>query len=1063
MTNVLARSRESERVTALYQLGILDTPPDERFDRVTRIAQRLFQVPIAAVVLVDATRYWYKAIRGLPIVESPRTSSLFSQHVVEQGSLLVVEDARLDPRFADHSLVRGEPAVRFYAGQPLRAPSGHVVGTFSVTDDQPRRFADEDCQILQDLAAIVEDEIAALQLKRAATLLRNSEERYHGLITALDEGIVLNDRQGLISGCNPSAERILGVSAEQLIGRTWADLTLEFVRKDGSSLPADQLPPAVTTRTGQLFRHTRVGLRRPGGATSWLAMDTRRLGVHRDQPTEGVVTWFGDITAEINASDQAREQASLLDLAHDSMIVWDLATREIRFWNHGAEATYGWPRAEALGQPAHNLLQSQHPRPLAEIEAEVIAEGTWNGEVIQRTRRGDSIIVESRWALQCDARGQPAGVLEVSRDITHRRAAERRLEQQYHELDQLHGRNRAILDAAGDAMVFVTPDSRLQTVNHRFTEIFGLGPEEVIGRPFAELQSAVERAFERSAAFLELVTGTATDRQRQIRAVVAQRWPQRRELELFSTAVNTTGGEYLGRLYVFRDVTREREIDRMKSEFVSLVSHELRTPLTSIKGFVDLLLDEEAGEVTSEQREMLAIVKNNADRLVALINELLDVSRIESGKLELRRAPLELAALIQRVAASLRPQVEAKNQTLTLNLPADLPTALGDADRVTQILTNLLANAHQYTPAGGVIAVSAAAEGTAVRVAVQDTGIGIAPEDQAQLFTKFFRAHNRTTEEVGGSGLGLAITRSLVEMHGGTLTVASTVGAGSTFAFTLPQANAQPARVAAADALPATSIRTAGPAPSTAGRLILVVDDEPDIGNLVARYLGRAGYRVRLVHDGATALAAARSEHPDLITLDVMLPDCDGFTVLDWLKSDAATASIPVVLLSVVDDGGLGARLGAVGYLRKPVDEWRLLDRVYRVLAHGPATRILLADDETNVRSLVATYLRRAGYQVIEASGGAEALRLAHQHAPHLVLLDVRMPDLDGIAVLHALRAAPDTRNLPVIMMTGYPGILDEGRSTVERLGCAALLTKPLTAEELAATLASALATGASR
>jgi signal transduction histidine kinase len=237
------------------------------------------------------------------------------------------------------------------------------------------------------------------------------------------------------------------------------------------------------------------------------------------------------------------------------------------------------------------------------------------------------------------------------------------------------------------------------------------------------------------------------------------------------------------------EAARAHELTQLKSEFVTLVAHELRSPLTSITGYVELLLERPGGTSAEGQREFLGIVKRNADRLLQLIDDLLDIARIEAGKVELRRTRLDLAGLIQEVAKALRPQIEAKGQRLTLDLAEALPAVTGNADRVTQILTNLLSNAHKYTPPAGSITITARGEEGEegrVRVNVQDTGVGLSSDDQAQLFTKFFRAQHRTTAGVGGTGLGLAITRALVELHGGEITVTSTLGQGTTFGFTLP-------------------------------------------------------------------------------------------------------------------------------------------------------------------------------------------------------------------------------------------------------------------------------------
>jgi signal transduction histidine kinase len=233
-------------------------------------------------------------------------------------------------------------------------------------------------------------------------------------------------------------------------------------------------------------------------------------------------------------------------------------------------------------------------------------------------------------------------------------------------------------------------------------------------------------------------------------------------------------------------VIREREIDRMKTEFVSMVSHELRTPLTSIKGFVDLLREGDAGDLSNEQMDFLTIVATNTDRLVALINDLLDISRIESGKVELTRTELDLRQSIQTAAATLRPLIEAKQQRLALDVPDHLVVS-ADADRVTQILTNLLSNAHKYTPPDHDISIVAEPVTDGVRVDVTDTGIGLSRAEQAKLFNRFYRSTNQATRDTEGTGLGLAITRSLVELHGGTISVRSAPGRGSTFSFTLPR------------------------------------------------------------------------------------------------------------------------------------------------------------------------------------------------------------------------------------------------------------------------------------
>jgi signal transduction histidine kinase len=346
----------------------------------------------------------------------------------------------------------------------------------------------------------------------------------------------------------------------------------------------------------------------------------------------------------------------------------------------------------------------------------------------------------------------------------------------------------AVINGVVEALVLVAPDDhRLLSLNHQFEELFGVSEAQLVGRRLEELDWLVERVFAEPDQFRARVATTAADAHARFTETLQQAWPQKRLLELFSTPV-LSDGHFLGRLYGFRDVTHERELDRMKSEFVSQVSHELRTPLTAIKGFTEMVRDGDAGDVNEEQQEYLTIVNANVDRLVALVNDLLDISRIESGHIELEVAPIDLTTIIDSVVATMRPLLDGKTQTLTLDLEPDLPLAIGDYDRVVQVITNLVSNAHKYTQAGGLIHVRAERAGDLVRVAVKDNGIGIPAEDVPKLFSRFFRVDTSLTREVGGTGLGLSIVKSFVESQGGTVSVDTELDHGSTFAFTLPVA-----------------------------------------------------------------------------------------------------------------------------------------------------------------------------------------------------------------------------------------------------------------------------------
>ncbi|MCX6020250.1 MAG: ATP-binding protein, partial [Chloroflexi bacterium] len=478
----------------------------------------------------------------------------------------------------------------------------------------------------------------------------------------------------------------------------------------------------------------------------------------------------------------------------DGLVITD-TSGVIESVNPAAERIFETDATHLVGRPFDSLLV----KPLLGGSLDPFPAGAPSGAAGIRSEgsglRRDGELVPLELSLSVIPLGERRLNAVVVRNISERVRGEEQLrrtlaqlEEQFRAADGARGENRAVLDAAGDAMMLVSPQRRLLSVNRRFLEFFGVREAGLIGSALDDHRSYFGRVFAESDHCVDLLIERATDPFGQFTALALQRWPQPRELALFSTPVRSAAGQFLGRLAVFRDVTREHEADRIKNDFVSLVSHELRTPLTAIHGYLELLLEGEVGEIPDEQREFLQIIRNNSDRLVALVNNLLDLSRIESGRFELHRQPFDLARAARRAVDTLRPQFAGKDQALTVDIPPDLPLVVADAERVAQILLNLLSNAHKYTPAGGNVSVIARVEGAVIRTEVCDSGIGMSPEELAQLYTKFFRARNRTTQEVAGTGLGLAITRSLVEMHGGDITVDSAPGQGSTFSFTLPVA-----------------------------------------------------------------------------------------------------------------------------------------------------------------------------------------------------------------------------------------------------------------------------------
>jgi len=600
-------------------------------------------------------------------------------------------------------------------------------------------------------------------------------------------------------------------------------------------------------------------------------------------------------------------------------------------------------------------------------------------------------------------------------------------------------KNRAILEGIADGVVVTDTEGRIILFNSAAERILGVPRDVTVGESVHALPGTLSAGAEMAARGLAAVSkwvGVPTRNRPQME----ERFAVGSKVASVRVAPVMMGDELLGTAALFRDISKEVEAERVKNEFISTVSHELRTPMTSIKGYADLLFMQAAGPITDGQRKFLTVIKSNADRLATLVNDLLDISRIETGRIRLNRQPNDTAKVIQDVVTALSKQADEKKLALSVKIKSALPLIYADRDRLTQILTNLVDNACRYTPEGGKITVSARRVADKVQVDIADSGIGISPEDQEKVFDRFYRADHPVVQETGGTGLGLAIVKSFVEMHGGTLWLKSELDKGSTFSFTMPIA------VFAEPVLPSEE-PPESTQPMGRGKRILVVEDEEDIVNLVAHHLREEGYEVTTCTRGDEAVAAARSEKPDLITLDIRLPGKDGFEVLQDLKADPETEDIPVVILSVVPDTDKAYRLGAIDYISKPVDEQRLVSAIHSILFSDDL--VLICDDSEDTQRLLREVLEQYGFVARSVSDGRQVLAVAEKEHPGLILLDIRMPGLDGYAVLEQLKRNENTRDIPVIIMTAS---ITDDRARRERaisMGAANLMTKPFSITEL--------------
>ena len=643
-------------------------------------------------------------------------------------------------------------------------------------------------------------------------------------------------------------------------------------------------------------------------------------------------------------------------------------------------------------------------------------------------------------------------VAELLGQVTYRKQVEETLRGSEEKARQTAEEWRTTFDSITDLVSICDTDFRLVRVNKAFADIFKKKPEGFIGKPCYEIVHGTNEPLPNCPHKVTMNTKKP--------AMVESFEPHLgMHLELSTSPIFDEKGEVVASVHVMRDITERKrvehqlqerneqlqasyqklqELDHLKDNFLSTVSHELRTPLTSIKGFAEILLDYEEDRET--QTEFLTIINNESERLTRLIDDFLDLARIESGRMNWQDTTVAIPEAIEAASNATRALSAKKTLRVDIGLEPDLPTIWGDRDKLVQVVTNLLSNAIKFTPEGGKIRIGAEVirgsepdDGSdVIRVSVSDTGIGIAPEEYQTVFEKFKQAGDTLTDKPKGSGLGLPICKEIVEHYGGRIWVESELGKGSTFYFTLPVVEKAEAEV------PRVKEKRAEVVIET-GRTILVVDDETHIRRFLNHELTGRGYQVIEASGGRDAIALAREQHPDLITLDVLMPDIDGLDVTAVLKSAPDTRDIPIIILSVVEEKEKGYRLGVSDYVTKPFSKKVLMDRITRLLGLAQKT-ILVADADRALAKTIKSELEKRGFFVYVAYDGAKALKVAESKPLDLIVLGTVMPKVDGYEVMRLLKDKPDTADIPIVVLTDVE--IDGGGVKALSLGTAEYVAK---------------------
>ena len=827
-----------ERQRSLEACGLLDTPPEEPFDRLTRLAQQVFGTPMALVSLVDSHRVWFKSRQGLERPEVPREIAFCSHAILGDGPL-VVPDTAADPRFVGNPLVVLPPHIRFYAGAPVRTPEGFRIGALCLMDYQPRTLTSRELEILTDLAGCVEREVGeawtracqAVEKVRAEEDLDREQRLNQAIERAPTRFISEADRrrafEGLLSdllGLTRSAYGFMGevrldpagkpyLTTYALTDISWDERTRELYelhRRQGlefrnletlfgavmtSGAPVLSNEPSQDPRRGGLPEGhpplraflglpvhcgeelvAVIGLaNRPGGYDSGLVEFLKPLLI-----TVGLLVEAGRIQRQI--SEGERRFGTILEGAQVGTWEWNLETGATQFNERWAEIL-GYRLAELEPFDREACLALIHPEDAPAVRARI--DRYLSGEVDyfdsqcrMRHKDGSWVWVQDRGRfVRWDEDGRPLLMCGTHADITREKEAERALREQA-------SHTRAIINTMADGLVTVDHQGTITFFSPAAERIFGYSAREVLGRNVSLLMPSPHREAHDGYLRRYLETGQArvvgSSRETEARRKDGSYFP----IELAVSEASLAGlPVFVG---VIRDLTERKRIERVKGEFISMVSHELRTPLTAISGALGLVSGGVLGQLPAPIQRMVGIAHKNSQRLAFLIDDLLDMEKLVAGKMRFDFQVQPLMPLVEQALEDNRGYRSERRVALRLSAMGGSPTVRVDGQRLLQVLANFLSNAVKFSPEDGTVEVDVQERDAAVRVTVSDSGPGIPEEFRQRIFQKFAQADSSEARQVGGTGLGLAISRELIERMGGRIGFESVEGQGACFFFDLP-------------------------------------------------------------------------------------------------------------------------------------------------------------------------------------------------------------------------------------------------------------------------------------
>ncbi len=912
--------------------------------------------------------------------------------------------------------------------------------------------------------------------KQAEEALLKAGALQSAIFNSANFSSIATDAKGVIQIFNVGAERMLGYTAAEVMNRiTPADISdpQEVIAR--AKALSDELGTPITPGFEALVFKASRGIEDIYELT-YIRKDKSRfpavVSVTALRDAKGAIIGYLLIGTDNTARKQAEEallkagalQSAIFNSANFSSIATD-AKGVIQIFNVGAERMLGYTAAEVMNRitPADisdpqevisraKALSAELGTPITPgFEALVFKASRGIEDIYELTyiRKDKSRFpaVVSVTALR-DAKDAIIGYLLIGTDNTARQQVEEERRKLDQRLRDQHFYTRSLIESNIDALMTTDPRGIITDVNKQTEALTGCTRDELIGAPFKKYFTDSNRA--EAGINRVLNEGTVTNYELTAR----DRDGKDTVVSYNMTTFHDRDRSLQGVVAAARDVTELKRFEqtlhqknveledasRMKSAFLANMSHELRTPLNAIIGFSEVMKDGLTGELTGKQQEFIGDIFTSGKHLLSLINDILDLSKVEAGKMALDLETVEVSSLFVNSLSIIREKAAARHINLEMDASGELGSIRADTRKVKQIVYNLLSNAVKFTGEGGHVILHASLVSRVdvgrqsgawvgrtfplpdnefdefVRISVTDGGIGISPEGLEHLFKPFSQIDSGLARKFEGTGLGLAMVKLLAELHGGTVAVESAVGEGSCFTFWLPL------RMPDAPSSVMPSVPGVFPGTSGESRTALVVESDPEAAMMVGDQLEAEGFTVLHAATAAAALALATHRPLSLITLDVTLPDMTGWEFLSSLKLLPALLRVPVLIISIGADRSRGFALGAAAVLQKPVSRKDLHDTLVGLfllpLAQGQTLKVLLVDDDPQAVELLALRMTGLASTVLRAHGGRDAIDIARRELPDLIVLDLMMPDVNGFDVVEALSESPATSRIPILVVT---------------------------------------------